>query len=72
MQTLVDLAALTNPSKRAARLRKRLKLLRHTLGSRRDLDMILDKLRERAANTCAPQKYSCGDPRTTKIILCSR
>ncbi len=56
MQTLVDLAALSNPSKRAARLRKRLKLLRHTLGSRRDLDMILGKLRERAANTASARR----------------
>jgi CHAD domain-containing protein len=56
MQTLVDLAALSNPSKRAARLRKRLKLLRHTLGSRRDLDMTLGKLRERAANTASARR----------------
>jgi CHAD domain-containing protein len=56
MQTLVDLAAFSNPSKRAARLRKRLKFLRHTLGSRRDLDMILGKLRERAANTASARR----------------
>ena len=56
MQTLVDLAALSNPSKRAARVRKRLKLLRHTLGSRRDLDMTLGKLRERAANTASARR----------------
>jgi CHAD domain-containing protein len=56
MQTLVDLAALSNPSKRAASLRKRLKLLRHMLGSRRDLDMILGKLRERAANTASARR----------------
>jgi CHAD domain-containing protein len=56
MQTLVDLAALSNPSKRAAKIRKRLKLLRHTLGSRRDLDIILGKLRERAANTASTRR----------------
>jgi hypothetical protein len=22
--------------------------------------------------SCAPQNYSCGDPRTTKIVFCSR
>ena len=56
LQTLVDLAALSNPSKGAARLRTRLKSLRHTLGRRRDLDMILGKLRERAANTASARR----------------
>ena len=56
LQTLVDLAALSKPSKRAAKLRKRLKSLRHTLGSRRDLDMILGKLRERARNTASARR----------------
>jgi CHAD domain-containing protein len=56
MQTLVDLAALAKPSKRAAKLRKRLKSLRHTLGSRRDLDVILGKLKERAANTASARR----------------
>jgi CHAD domain-containing protein len=56
LQTLVDLAALSKPSKRAAKLRKRLKQLRHTLGERRDVDMILGKLRERAANTASARR----------------
>jgi CHAD domain-containing protein len=56
LQTLVDLAALSKPSKPAARLRKRLKSLRHTLGRRRDVDMILGKLRERAANTASARR----------------
>ena len=56
LQTLVDLAALSKPSKCAAKLRKRLKSLRHTLGKRRDVDMILGKLRERAANTVSARR----------------
>jgi CHAD domain-containing protein len=56
LQTLVDLAALSKPSKRGAKLRKRLKWLRHTLGTRRDVDMILGKLRERARNTASARR----------------
>jgi hypothetical protein len=56
LQTRVDLAAISKPSKRAAKLRKRLKRLRHTLGERRDVDMILGKLRERAANTASARR----------------
>src|SRR6266576_1318277 len=56
LQTLVDLAVLSEPSKSAAKLRRRLKWLRHTLGRRRDVDMTLGKLRERAANTASTQR----------------
>ena len=56
LQTLVDLAALWEPGKPAAKLRKRLKWLRHTLGRRRDVDMILGKLKERAANTASARR----------------
>ena len=38
------------------KLRKRLKWLRHTLGRRRDVDMILGKLKERAANTASARR----------------
>jgi len=56
LQTLGDLAVFSTPSKRGARLRKRLKRLRHTLGRRRDVDVILSKLRERAGNTASARR----------------
>jgi CHAD domain-containing protein len=53
LQTLVDLKTLSKPDKKAAKLRKRMKALRHALGRRRDVDVLLEKLRERARNTAS-------------------
>jgi CHAD domain-containing protein len=56
LQSMVELAAFSRPNKPGAKLRKRLKRLRHTLGRRRDVDVILGKLKERVSNTASAQR----------------
>jgi CHAD domain-containing protein len=56
LQTLVDVASISTPNRRAAKLRKRLRRLRHILGRRRDLDVSLDKLKQRAGKTASARR----------------
>ena len=56
LQTLLDVAALSKPSKSIAQLRKPLKRLRHALGRRRDIDVLLSKLRERVRTATSSRR----------------
>jgi CHAD domain-containing protein len=45
IQTRIDVSSLPQRSKSSVKLRKRIKRLRHAAGGRRDVDVMLDKLR---------------------------
>jgi len=55
-QTLIDVSALSRPSASGAKLRKRVKRLRHALGGRRDLDVIIEKLRGRIRDSASARR----------------
>jgi len=57
-QTRIDVSALSRPSKSGAKLRKREQRLRHALGGRRDVDVILEKLRGRIRDSASAHRRS--------------
>lgn len=56
LQTLIDVSARCGPSASGAKLRKREKRLRHSLGARRDLDVMREKLRRRIRDSASARR----------------
>jgi CHAD domain-containing protein len=58
LQSLLDVAVLRRENKSAAKLRKRLKRLRRVVGEKRDIDVIIGRIRRRIRDTSSKRRRS--------------